>query len=156
MDLKKSTKGVTVIELIVVVFIISILAVIVFIALNPVKRLADSRNFQRESDITTILNAIHKYTSDFQGQLPSGLAQGMMVTQIGTQDFDCDVTCGVASASACINLNSSLAKYLKQMPTDPSIGSQSTTGYFVSVSENNEVEVGVCSPEGDESIAVSR
>lgn len=156
MGLRQTTRGVTIVELVVVVLLIAVLAAIIFIALNPVQRLAQSRNSQRASDVTAILEAIHRYTLDSQGQLPSGLSSGMLVTQIGTQDSDCDVTCGVASASACVNLNSSLAKYLKQMPVDPSIGSQLKTGYFVTVTENNEIVVGVCSPEGDDSIAVSK
>jgi len=40
----KSKKGFTLIELLVVIAIISILAVVVFVALDPVKRFADARN----------------------------------------------------------------------------------------------------------------
>lgn len=152
----KSQQGFTLIELLVVIAIISILAVVVFVALDPVKRFADARNSRRWTDVNNILTAVHQSIVDNGGTLPSGLTSGMAVTQIGTAGSGCDTSCTPATASACVNLNGSLAKYLKSMPTDPDSGTQAETGYSIVVDTNNIVTITACSPEEGETVEVSR
>ncbi|GIK84115.1 MAG: hypothetical protein BroJett025_07370 [Patescibacteria group bacterium] len=149
-------KGFTLIELLVVIAIIAILAVVVFVALDPVRRFADARNSRRWTDVNSILTAVHEYIIDNDGVLPTGLTTSMSITQIGTAGSGCTTDCTTASASACVNLNSTLARYLKSMPTDPDGGTQSTTGYYISVNNNNIVTVGACAPENSETVEVSR
>ncbi len=156
MIIKDSFKGFTVIELLVVVTIIAILAVVVFVALDPVTRFADARNSRRWTDVNSILTAVHQYIEDNEGTMPAGLSTSMSVMQIGTAVSGCNTSCTTASASACVNLNSTLAKYLKSMPTDPDKGTQAETGYYVSVNSNNIVSVGSCDPENNEIVEVSR
>jgi prepilin-type N-terminal cleavage/methylation domain-containing protein len=120
------SKGFTFIELFIVITLIAILAIIVFQALNPVKRFAQSRNERRFKDVGVVLNAIFDYQIDNSGNFPKDLIVGMPVMQIGSANSGCDTSCEVASASSCINLNSSLAKYLKTMPVDPSFGKSRT------------------------------
>jgi len=153
---KYYSKGFTLIELLVVIAIIAILAVAVFVALDPVTRFAEARNARRWTDVDSILTAVHEYIIDNDGVLPSGLTSGMSVTQIGTATTGCDTSCTEAVATSCVNLNSTLAKYLKSMPTDPSGGTQSTTYYYISVDSNNIVSVGACKDEQGETIEVSR
>ena len=69
--MKKSVKGFTLIELLLVIGIIAILAVAVFVALNPAKRFADARDARRESDVETILSALHQYNIDQKGVFPT-------------------------------------------------------------------------------------
>jgi len=152
----KLQKGFTLIELLVVIAIISILAVVVFVALDPVTRFQDARNSRRWTDVNNILTAVHESIVDNDGTLPSGLTSAMSVTQIGTAVSGCDTSCTDATASACVNLNGPLAKYLKSMPTDPDSGTQSETGYSIVVDTNNIVTVAACSPEGGETVEVSR
>ncbi|MBP7842667.1 type II secretion system protein [Candidatus Woesebacteria bacterium] len=149
-------KGFTLIELLVVIAIIAILAVVVFVALDPVTRFADARNSRRWTDVNSILTAVHEYIVDNDGSLPSGLSTSMSITQIGTSGSGCNSSCSTASASACVNMNSTLARYLKSMPTDPDEGTQSETGYYVYVNNNNIVTVGACAPENSETVEVSR
>lgn len=146
----------TLIELLVVITIISILAVVVFVALDPVKRFAGARNSRRWSDINTILTAVHESIANNEGSLPSGLSTSMSITQIGTANSGCNTSCTTASASACVNLNGALARYLKSIPTDPDSGTQSETGYYIYVNNNNIVTVGACTSENSETVEVSR
>ncbi|GAG40306.1 unnamed protein product, partial [marine sediment metagenome] len=50
-------KAFTLIELLVVIAIIAILAAVVFVALNPVKRFEDARNTTRSSAVNELLTA---------------------------------------------------------------------------------------------------
>lgn len=140
MNLKK---GFTLIELLVVIAIIAILATVVFVALDPIKRFADARNSRRYSDVNGILTAIHEYIVDNNGALPAGLTTGQAATELGT--------CGT-----CDNLSTPLAKYLKTIPLDPSNGTTTNTGYTVAVDSNNIVTVNATNAENAVSVQVSR
>jgi prepilin-type N-terminal cleavage/methylation domain-containing protein len=145
----KKQQGFTLIELLIVMVIIAVLAVVVFVALNPVKRIKDAQDARRITDVETILTAIHEYIVDNKGNLPTGLSLGMAETQLGTASAGCAVTTGGCSAtpSACISLATPLAKYLKSIPYDPSVGSSATTDYSVVVDSNGIVTVKACGAE---------
>lgn len=148
-------KGFTLIELLVVIAIIAILAVSVFVALDPVTRFADARNSRRWSNVNSYLTAVHQYIVDNGGSLPTGLSTSMSETQIGTCPSGGATLCSGAAA-ACVNLTSPLAKYLKTLPQDSDTGSAATTAYSISVDANNLITVSSCSAENSETIEVSR
>ncbi len=54
----------TLLEILLVVAIISILAGIVIVAINPGRQLGSSRDAQRKSDINTIYKAVYQYIID--------------------------------------------------------------------------------------------
>lgn len=56
-------KAFTLVEILVVVALIAILATITFIAINPAENFKDTRNAQRSSHTTEILNAMSQYVS---------------------------------------------------------------------------------------------
>ncbi len=60
-------QGFTLIELLVVIGVIAILASIVVVAINPSRQFAQARNTQRESNVSTILNAIGQNIADNKG-----------------------------------------------------------------------------------------
>lgn len=168
---KRDQKGFTLIELLLVIGIIAVLAIVVFVALNPAQRFKDTRNARRASDVETILTAIHSSIVDNKGTLPSALATasagvdyqlgttgGCQLTS-ATQSPSCNVT-----TSGCLDLLSSagaqnLAKYLQSVPVDPSgyAGNVSTTpdssasatktNYAVSVDANGIITVKACVTE---------
>jgi prepilin-type N-terminal cleavage/methylation domain-containing protein len=144
----KNRKGFTLIELLLVVAIIAILAVVVFVALNPSKRLKDSKDSRRATDIANIMTAVHAYIVDNAGSYPAGLTVGMSEAQLGTALTGGAIVtggCNVATAAA-LSLITPLTPYLKSMPIDPS-GSAALTKYSIVVDANGIVTVKACGAE---------
>jgi prepilin-type N-terminal cleavage/methylation domain-containing protein len=150
--MKKSVlqKGFTLIELLLVIAIIAILAIIVLVALNPVLRFQQSRGARRSTDVETILSALHLYISDNTGALPTNVTRGMAERQLGTAGTGCAIStagCAVVN-TACLDLSSSLAPYLKTIPIDPSESSTSgRTGYSIVVDSNGIATIRACLAE---------
>ncbi len=65
--------GFTLIELLVVIGILAILLAITLIAINPNKHFQDTRNTQRSSNVSEVLNAIYEYESANNGNAPASL-----------------------------------------------------------------------------------
>lgn len=153
-------QGFTLIELLLVISIIAILAIAVFVALLPSKRLSDSRDAKRRTDVETVLSAIHSYIVDNGGALPTGLTAGMVEKQLGTATSGCTLStngCNVVATGACVDLSTPLAKYLKTIPIDPNAtASAALTTYTVIVDSNGLVTVRACSSEGAPVISSSR
>ncbi|MEI8232430.1 MAG: type II secretion system protein [bacterium] len=149
-------KGFTLIELLVVIAIIALLSVVVFVALDPVKRFADARNSTRYTNVSEILTAVHEYIVDNKGSLPTGLTTSMVETQLGSCASGGATLC-TGAAAACVNLATPLTKYLKSMPIDQGTGATaSTSGYTVTVDANNIVTIKSCLAENAASVQVSR
>lgn len=148
----QSNSGFTLIELLIVIAIIAILAVTVFVALNPVQRFSDARDSRRWADVNNLLTAVHEYIVDNDGSLPSGLTNGMTETQLGTAGTGCD-DCG--GSASCLDMSTTLQNYLASIPIDPQ-GTAEKTGYSVVVN-NNIVTIRACNAEEvGTTIAVSR
>lgn len=119
MRLAKQSKGFTLLEVLLVVGIITVLAAIVIIAINPSKQLGDAKNAQRRSDVNTILNAVYQYAVDNNGSVPA------TITTTETEVcFNATACTGFVIATAGINLHGTLvgagATYLSAIPCDPS------------------------------------
>ncbi len=81
-------------ELLVVIGIIAILASIVVVAINPSRQFAQSRNTQRESNVSTILNAIGQNIADNKGTFTCATDSITNTkTKIGTGSSQVDLTC---------------------------------------------------------------
>jgi prepilin-type N-terminal cleavage/methylation domain-containing protein len=156
---KTKKKGFTLIELLVVVTILAVLAVTVFVALNPSKRIKDSKDARRATDIDTILTAVHEKIVDDKGAIPSWLTT--TEKQIGTAVTGCIIatgTCAVAATADCVNPvapANGLDKYLKSNPIDPD-GTAALTGYTIVLDANNIVTVKACKVENSASLTISR
>lgn len=157
----KNNSGFTLIELLVVILIISALAVVAFAALNPAKRLEDSRNARRTADVDSILTAVHQYIVD-QGGNSSGLglttADQMLGTSSGVACPSLSANGCTVAAAACVNLSAStlLGKYLGSIPFDPGTnGTAGLTQYTVNENADGIVTVKACGKEGTANANIS-
>ena len=144
-------KGFTLIELLIVIAIIAILAAIIFVAVDPARRLAEARNAERWSSSNTILNAILKYTTD-NGVLPTAVANATsgLYYQIGTDTGNCSATCTEhGTNSSCLNLTTLVDTYIAEMPEDPLTGSGNgtITDYYLRKTSGGRICIGACEPE---------
>ncbi len=149
--LKRNQRGFTLLEVLLVVAIISILAGIVIIAINPNKQLGDSRNAQRSADVTTILNALYQYSLDNNGTIPAG------VTTASTEIC----ATGAASCTGLVDLGvlTTNEKYVVSLPKDPQCATTCATngnGYQILKTANNRITVIAPAAEQGKIISVTR
>ena len=149
--LSKFRKGFTMVELIIVIAIIAVLAAGVFVAIDPARRLHETRNSRRSTDVASLLDALIKYQADNNGTHYSTVASATAGTfySIGTAATGCDTTCTAkTTAAACLDLSALPANYLASVPVDPSTGTAANTDYYVSKSATGTLTVGACDAEG--------
>lgn len=164
-SLHKSRVGFTLIELLIVVAIIAILAAVIFVALNPLKRFQDTRDARRFEDAANIVNALSIDQIDNGGTLLSvvdNLVEGD-VYMIGTAGQGCDnynekCSVNVSADAKCVNLQGLIDEaYLGSIPISPSASttwSALYTGYTLS-STSGVITVTSCESEGSGIISVS-
>lgn len=156
----RKNKGFTLIELLIVIGIIAILAAIIYVAVDPARRLGEARDADRWSSVNAVLNGILKFTVDSGGNLPANLAAIAVGTfhVLGTDTTGCDLICGAqTTAVACLNLSGDLVDtYLSSIPEDASSGSIGNTDYYITKSSSGRITVGACDPEEATAISVTR
>lgn len=150
--MNKNKKGFTLIEILIVIAIMVIMATVVIVALNPTKRFQDARNARRNSDVQSILTAIHQSIVDNNGAMPAGISTTEQ--QLGTCASGGGTPC-TGAAAACLNMSTTLATYLKTIPIDPN-GTAASTQYSVVADANNLVTVKACGAEAGKVIQISR
>ena len=147
MKLFKSQKGFTLLEILLVVAAIAILAGIVIIAINPSKQLGDTRNAQRQADVTTILNAVYQYALDNNGSLPASITT--------TATAVCS-TGGTCTSLIDLSVLTASGKYIVSMPRDPQTPTGNSTNYLINKDVNGRVVVSAPAAENSKVISVTR
>lgn len=125
-------KRVSVFETSLAAITFSIVAVIVFIAINPLDQMAKARDSQRYYDITAILNAIYQYSIENEGKLPAKIT-----------DEPTPICKGDANCKDLVDLSLLLSEnqYLVAIPFDPNETSENKTGYEILQKGNYRIEV---------------
>ncbi|MBY0539269.1 prepilin-type N-terminal cleavage/methylation domain-containing protein [Patescibacteria group bacterium] len=147
---KKTVRGFTLIEILIVIGIIAILAGVVLVAINPARQFAQANNSQRTSNVNAILNAVGQYIADNKGALPSVITTSTTtIAKTGGIDL-------------CATL---VPTYLPSLPVDPTVtagavsdcSSAYTTLYSIVKDGNNRVTVVATETElGGADIQVTR
>lgn len=127
------------IELLIVIGIISILAGIVLVAVNPAQQFGKANDSERKSELSSILSAIYQYQTSptVRGALPSCDLNGV-VTAIqecdgaGPGNFDGALELGTAVTSYDCT-GALIPAYLREIPIDPltSAYDATATGYWL-------------------------
>jgi type IV pilus assembly protein PilA len=143
----QKTQGFTLLEILLVVAAIGISAGIVILAINPNKQLGQTRNAQRQTDVTTILNAVYQYSLDNDGTLP---------TAITTSAQEICKTGGTCTGLADLGVLTTNEEYLTAIPTDPTGSSTNGAGYEILKTANNRVTVSAPDAEQGATISVTR
>ena len=156
----KNRSGFTLVELIIVIAVIAVLAAATFVAVDPARRLNQSRNATRFNDATTIASAIQQYIVDNDGALPSAIDPSGTFSedtyfQIGTAAVGCDMTCSNGAvtpvSAACVDLAADLTSYVPAFPTDPETSDATATNYVVyRDSTTKAFTVHACNAEGED------
>jgi prepilin-type N-terminal cleavage/methylation domain-containing protein len=146
-------KGFTLIEVLLVIAILGILAAVVIIAVNPSKQLGEAQDAQRRSDVRAILDAIHQYSIDNAGALPSeDIPVGTDCISDGADICATDTSCtGVSLDELSVE-----RKYIMEIPRDPEYPDSDETGYRIFKIDSGRV--GVCAPAhyGEDEISIIR
>ena len=148
----RSRGGFTLIEILVVIAIITILAAIVIVAINPSRQFSLARNAQRWSNINTILSAVYQYATDNSGSLPS------LITTTSTEIYKTGAA-GTSTALIDLSVLTNSERYMTSMPIDPSCptGCNATgTGYSILKTANSRVTVSAALAEASTTITVTR
>lgn len=139
-----SSKGFTLLEILLVVAAIAILAGIVIIAINPGKQLGETNNAQRRSDVNAVLNAVYQYSIDNKGVLPAA------ITATQTELCKTGATCTGLIDLSVLTTN---GKYLVSIPSDPTGSSTNGAGYEIAKDANGRVTV--VAPDAEQSATIS-
>ena len=154
-----NNRGFTLLELLIVVAIISILAVVVFVAIDPLTRMKESRNAQRQVECNSILDATLQYVID-NTEYPAGLNTDIHIISSTPLNSGCD-DCGSTPQSQpdCLDMSVLVDQgYLGALPIDqkPQGAQAGETRYWINRSANGITTVGACDAEDDLLIQSSR
>lgn len=107
-------KGFSLIEILIAITLITMLAAIVIIAVNPGRQFAQGRNTQRWTAVNSILNSVHQNMVDNNGIFDFSGCSATSILSIAT---NIDSGTGV-DLCGCL-----VPDYVASMPYDPSTGS---------------------------------
>lgn len=133
-------QGFTLMELLVVIGIIAILATLVIVAINPARQFAQSQNTQRESNVSTILNAIGQNIADNKGTFTCAT----IGTPIAAAANNIGTAAGNSDLSSCL-----VPTYIpSSIPFDPDGGTTADTEYTAQVDSLGRFTI--CAPNHSE------
>ncbi|MDO8424633.1 MAG: prepilin-type N-terminal cleavage/methylation domain-containing protein [bacterium] len=143
-------KGLTLIELLIVIGILSILMGAIIAAINPARQFSQARNSQRWAHVSSILSAVYTNIVDNKGTFTC--ASGALPAAAGTIKSS-----GGYNACSCL-----VPVYLPSVPFDPTSGSYTScttydSGYTIyQDASTTRITVAAPSAELSETISLTR
>jgi prepilin-type N-terminal cleavage/methylation domain-containing protein len=130
------TSGFTLLEILVTVAIITILAGIVIVAMNPMRQLSVSRDYDRVNAVQQLYKAVHQYYID-HGSYPARVNDDTLVYEMCNTNFVDVKNCGLSTLS----FKETVPDYLPGIPVDPYLDNNTSTGYRIAINKNTGVYV---------------
>jgi prepilin-type N-terminal cleavage/methylation domain-containing protein len=150
MNKNSSYEGFTLIEVLLVVALLAILMSITYIAINPAKNFADTRNAQRSADVMEIINAASQYLAE----------DGHTVANLGTVPACTGTPAVIGSAVGGVNLATTLVEtYIAGIPVDPSQTAAlraTNSGYTICTTAGGRLQIAAPLAENGKTIVVKR
>ncbi len=146
--------GFTLIEVLLVIAILAVLASIVIIAINPARQLAESRDAKRWNDVYAILNALHQYSLDNDGEFPETIDE--------TERNICRTGAESCFDFADLSPLTDEERYLISVPIDPlcdfsnTVCEDNNAMYSVQLTEFGRLRVAANNAELEDDISVMR
>lgn len=143
-------KGLTLIELLIVIGILSILMGAIIAAINPARQFAQARNSQRWAHISSVLSAVYTNIVDNKGTFvcATGALPGSATAMKASSGYD---------ICSCL-----VSVYLPSVPFDPTSGSYTScatydSGYTIyQDASTNRITVAAPSAELSETVSLTR
>ena len=140
-------KGFTLIELMIVMITIAIIAAVIFLAVNPAKRIGDAQNAIRDQNALELKNGLERLIADSL-TVPDVIGdlnineEYMLVTDGGSTAGTCSCTTLNKDISR-IDLSGLLNSYVPSLPVDSS-ASGDDTGYYIKKIASSGFQTGSC------------
>jgi len=165
----KKGAGFTLIELLIVIAIISIIAAVVFVALDPLTRFKDARDSSRYSDILGTMSAIKIDQVDNGGYYIESVSStnagevymitdGSQTTGCNGQNTYCDTN--VTDSNNCVDLSGLVSEgYLGDIPVSSNgqgSWATSSSGYTLQRDTTGIITIRACESENRDEIWVAR
>jgi prepilin-type N-terminal cleavage/methylation domain-containing protein len=147
--------GFTLLEVLMVIGILAILSGVVLSAINPSRQFKITRDSQRTSNVTTILNAVGQNMTDHGGNF---VCEGVLV------DIPSATTTLASDGNGNLDIAPCLVPdYVSMLPNDPSMESayytdetDYNTGYQITKDVEGRISVMAQGEVGDRDIVVTR
>ncbi len=146
MNETNQNKGFTLVEILMVATIILVLSTIGVIAMNPGRLMLNSRNNERSSDVSKILNLVWRYITEDDKD----------VTELGPVP-SCSSPITIGTGSGKLNLDTLFVPdYIAEIPKDPVTGTAEDTGYTICITADDEIQIAAPNAEGNQVIEIKR
>ena len=169
--MRNNKQGFTLLELLIVIAIIAILAAMVFVALDPLKRFQDARGARRWSDVDAILSAAKIDQVDNGGTYLASIVtacantaniymihSGVAPVDATAQNANC--TTNPTAVADSIDLSGLVTGgYLPIVPISPNgdgTWSGTLTGYTLQCSSTGALTVRACDTENTTEVTITR
>ena len=144
------------IELMVIIVGIGILLAITISYINPLKRIGESRDARRWTDVELLTQAIELYSLD-NDQIPSDFSDAVIA--VDEKYVICDsadsLICDGDTNDCLVIDDADFLAYIDTMPIDPGKSSVADTGYYMTREEDQgKIAIGACDSYGSDLIKI--